>query len=581
MDDQNSIDRETGSHPVIKFEKVPVVSGRLFDLSDIRPDLLRDVVDRTSLDFDPESLESHLGEAMFQERMRLRKTKFGLTYLTTLSRRWGDQRLWRQVRSGLLKSPTEVNRQALLQGVLSHYADEIGGNFDPRVYKFATLAVPWMFNWLLNVASLKRIVPWRMTQSLQSQLKIVGEVPLLQKLHKQGTILLVPTHQSNIDSVLIGYVIYLMSLPPFAYGAGLNLFMNPVLSFFMGNLGAYTVDRAKTNLIYKQVLKNYSTRMLEENIHSIFFPGGGRSKNGAIESKLKLGLLGTGLEAQFFNLQQNKSNSNVYVVPMVMSYDFVLEASSLIEDSLSMSGGHRFMGASVEDPPKLIKFLNFFWKLFSGKSGITVRIGRPLDVFGNLVDDEGRSIGPNGTSIDPKKWLSSGGELKLDSMRDREYTRQLGQTLVGRYYKENTVLASHLVAFCLFMALRERYPQTDLYRFVRVSYEKRRLPLKDFLIVAQKIHAQVRELHESGELFLEEDLLKEGLKDWVRKGVRTLGMFHGAEVARIQGDTISTQNMTLLYYYRNRLSGYGLSMRSRLGKVKLLRGDQDEFGFLA
>jgi glycerol-3-phosphate O-acyltransferase len=35
---------------------------------------------------------------------------------------------------------------------------------------------------------------------------------------------MVPTHQSNLDSLLVGYVIYMMSLPPFAYGAGLNLF---------------------------------------------------------------------------------------------------------------------------------------------------------------------------------------------------------------------------------------------------------------------------------------------------------------------------------------------------------------------
>src|SRR6185436_15185158 len=101
-----------------------------------------------------------------------------------------------------------------------------------------------------------------MTQSLQSRLHILGEVPSLQKLAKKGTILLVPTHQSNIDSVLIGYVIYLMSLPPFAYGAGLNLFTNPVLSFFMSRLGSYTVDRQKNNTIYKEVLKNYSTEIL-------------------------------------------------------------------------------------------------------------------------------------------------------------------------------------------------------------------------------------------------------------------------------------------------------------------------------
>ncbi len=145
-----------------------------------------------------------------------------------------------------------------------------------------------------------------MTESLSSRMHITGEVEHLRKLSQKGTILLVPTHQSNIDSLLIGYIIYLMGLPPFCYGAGLNLFSNPVYSFFMSNLGAYTVDRQKTAWLYKASLKAFSTATLSEGVHSIFFPGGGRSRSGAIEKKLKLGLLGTGIEAQVRGLLEGR-----------------------------------------------------------------------------------------------------------------------------------------------------------------------------------------------------------------------------------------------------------------------------------
>ena len=264
-----------------------------------------------------------------------------------------------------------------------------------------------------------------MSQSLESRVRIVGEVEHLRRLSEKGTILMVPTHQSNLDSVLIGYVIYAMQLPPFAYGAGLNLFSNPLLSFFMNNLGAYTVDRKKNNPIYKQVLKNYSACILREGVHSIFFPGGGRTRSGAIESKLKLGLLGTALEAQIEKIRIGAEKPNVYVVPMVMSYHFVLEASSLIEDFLAESGKHRFI-ISDDEFWQPTKVFNFFWKLFASQSGVVVRIGQPMDVFGNRVDEEGGSIGPNGTRIDPKRWLTTGGELKKDTQRDHEYTRELG-----------------------------------------------------------------------------------------------------------------------------------------------------------
>ncbi|MGZ3707340.1 MAG: 1-acyl-sn-glycerol-3-phosphate acyltransferase, partial [Bdellovibrionota bacterium] len=304
----------TGSHPAIRFQQIPIVQGPLSRLETIRPKILGDVVSRTLSELSGVSQDLLLGESLYLERLRLKRERPNPFTKRRLAR---DGSLWGQVQSGLLKSSAEADRHQLLEKVTRHYAEEIGGHFNPRTYQFATRAVPWFFSWFLNAASVRRFLPWGMTQAIQSRLHVVGEIPTLQKLSQKGTILLVPTHQSNIDSVLIGYVIYLMSLPPFSYGAGLNLFSNPVLNFFMSNLGAYTVDRQKNNAIYKMTLKNYSARILEEGIHSIFFPGGGRSRSGAIESRLKLGLLGTGLEAQIASLRSGNPNSNVYVVPMV------------------------------------------------------------------------------------------------------------------------------------------------------------------------------------------------------------------------------------------------------------------------
>ena len=102
---------------------------------------------------------------------------------------------------------------------------------------------------------------------------------------------------SNLDSVVFGFAIERAGLPPAVYGAGKNLFTNPVLSYFMHNLGAYRVDRRLRHSLYKDVLKTYSTVMLEHGYHSLFFPGGTRSRSGGGVRKLKLGLAGTGSEA--------------------------------------------------------------------------------------------------------------------------------------------------------------------------------------------------------------------------------------------------------------------------------------------
>ncbi len=566
-----------GSHPSIQFKQVPVVAGPLSRLDKIRPQLLQEVLTKTQEDLSSMPSEELLGEALYLERLRLKRNRGNLF---TRSRLNGDRRIWNEVQAGLLKPPAELDRNDLLEKVIDHYAQEIGGHFDPWVYQCAVRAVPWCFSWLLNAASVKRFLPWGMTESLASRLHILGEVPALQKLAEKGTILLVPTHQSNIDSVLIGYVIYLMSLPPFAYGAGLNLYSNPVLSFFMSRLGAYAVDRQKANVIYKHTLKNYSTRILKEGIHSIFFPGGGRSRSGAIESRVKLGLLGTGLDAQLEGMLAGNPKSKIFIVPMVTSYHFILEASSLIEDYLAESGKHKFI--SMDDESwQLSKVIGFFWKIFSSQTGITVRIGKPLDIFGNLVDEEGQSIGPNGTWVDPTRWLTTRGELKREPQRDQEYTRELGVRLADRFHKENTVLTSHLVAFALFETLRSKYPDFELYRFLRLSLAQRSMPFSSFMSSAEIFHKKVQVRAQRGELFLSPELQTSNTESWVKDGVKQLGFLHDSAVVKVQQNVIWTEDMNLLYYYRNRLTGYGLSGMRESGEHQTLFGQNDGQGFLA
>lgn len=552
----------------------PVLTSPLSEFSKIRPKILEDVVNRTIAEVPSIKIETELTAALYLERQRLNRDRGNLF---TRKRLKDDRALWSRIQSALLEPSAVSDRAPLLREVAARFAEEIGGRFDPRVYKFTTGVLPYGFNWLLNAASVKSILPWGMTEDVRSRLRVGGEVEHLKRLAGKGTILLVPTHQSNIDSILIGYVIYLMGLPPFAYGAGLNLFSNPFLSFFMSNLGAYTVDRQKTNRIYKALLKNYSTRILKEGIHSIFFPAGGRVRSGAIESKLKLGLLGTALDAQLENLREGRPNPKVFIVPMVTSYHFVLEASTLIDDHLAEAGKHRFI-ITDDESSQFSKVLNFFWQLFKAESGMTVRVGRPLDVFGNFVDMDGNSIGPNGTTIDPKRWLSSYGELAPSPQRDREYTRILGERIVERYHAENTILTSHLAAFAFFEALRKHYPDYDLYRFIRMSLAQRTLPWDEFLKEAAIVHKRILECSDRGMFYLTPELRLLDTKGWLKDGIRNLGLFHGNAVMKRGDGTIYSEDMNLLYYYRNRLAGYGLSKLA--DPRRRVPGAHDEKGFL-
>ncbi len=549
--------------------------GPLGALEQIRPQLVSSIAAQTAGEFERAPLDLLLGDALYRERIRLKRNKRNIF---TWERNRADKKLWGKIQTGLLQPPGIVDRKELLHQVSTHYADEIAGHFNPSVYRFATHAVPFGFNWLLNAASLKKYRPWGLEEKLKYKIRILGETAHLQRLYNKGTVLLVPTHQSNLDSILIGYIVYLLGLPPFSYGAGLNLFSNPMLAYFMSNLGSYTVDRNKSSEIYKQVLKNYSTQTLRSGIHSIFFPGGGRSRSGALESRLKLGLLGTGLKAQIANMQEGKPNPSVFIVPMVTSYHFVLEAASLIEDYLMEAGKARFI-ITDDESDQFTQVLRFFWNWFLSEREIVVRLGKPLDVFGNLVDEEGRSMGPNGTVIDAKKWLTTRGEVCEDQQRDQEYTRELGERLVERYHKDNVVLSSHAVAFTLFELLRKQYPDLDLYRFLRLSLAQRSMMKDKFMEEARRVRDSLQKLENNGMVYLSEAFQNPDPQYWIEDGIRNLGFFHRSKVVMMKDGEVWTEDMNLLYYYRNRLAGYGISLLANSRKV--IPGQNDSKGFLA
>jgi glycerol-3-phosphate O-acyltransferase len=581
------IDPRTGSHPAVRFDHHPPVKGEIYQLDhrSFRQDVIKEVVERTMKNIivdnpkqDPRLL---LEETLYHERLRMKKARSNwLTSPYIHQRNVNDKAFIRRVQSELKSISGTEDSKRLVKSYIHHFSTEICANFEPEVYNFATRAAPWAFSWLLNAASVNRILPWGMSESLQTRLRVVGHVDHLQKLSKKGTILLVPTHLSNIDSLLIGYVIHLMMLPPFAYGAGLNLFTNPLLSFCMSRLGAYTVDRQKNSTVYKTALKNYSTTMLKRGIHSIFFPAGGRVRSGAIESHLKLGLLGTALEAQLERLKENHPNPNIYIVPMVMNYHFVFEASSLIEDYLAASGKHRYMPADQPEDFFLANMIKFFWKLFSTRSELWVRVGQPMDVFGNFVDEEGRSMGPNGTTIDPKSWLTSNGELVAIPQRDREYTKMLGEKISQRYHAENVALSSHLVAFSFFQALRRQYPSLDLFRFLRLSDSQRIVQQERFYVEAERCYHMIRKAADQGQLHLSDALRCGDVKIWVEDGLRQLGLFHDAKVVKASSGVFTTEDMNLLYYYRNRLTGYGFGKLDEASQKHNFYGETDEKGFL-
>ena len=368
---------------------------------------------------------------------------------------------------------------------------------------------------------------------------------------------MVPTHFSNLDSILIGWVIQFLGLPAFIYGAGLNLFNIKIFAYFMNSLGAYKVDRRKKNPVYLEVLKTYSNIALRWGCHSLFFPGGTRSRSGEIEKALKLGLLSTTIEAQrkMFQTEGDRARK-IFVVPVVINYQFTLEAPALIRDHLRRTGQERYYQESDEYSTSY-KIGTFLLKFFTKGSDISVSIGKGMDILGNYVDSEGNSYDKNGNSINPQDYFISGGKVTIDTQREHTYVRILGKRIVEEFHKHNQVFSSHLVAYTAFRFLEKQNPKLDLYSLLRLPEEDLQLDYEAFKMAFKKLRKRLIKLHKKGKVGLT-DHIRDKAESSIAMGLQNVGMYHAKRPLIRKGDKIIIQDTNTLYYYHNRLEGYGL-----------------------
>ena len=500
---------------------------------------------------DPATVERMLFDTLYEERQRLEADR-GHGEAKSLAP------YYNRIQSEAARSGPDRHRE-LLRELSRHFADEVSGHFDPRVYNLATRVVPRALSILLNTMSplkLLQAIP-RGFGTMEDQLEIQGETEAFKKLAKLGTTVLVSTHQSNLDSITLGWGVNRLGLPPYTYGAGLNLFSNRVIGFFMHNLGAYKVDRRKKAALYKDVLKTYAGCTMEMGYHNMFFPGGTRSRSGAVEQKLKMGLLGMGLDAYIHNLFAGKEKPDIFVIPCTMNYQLILEAETLIDDWLKEVGKSRYIITDDEfSEPKVV--FDFIRKLFSLDSKIHFTICRPLDVFGNIVDDEGRSLDSRGRVIDRARYVFRDGRPALDRQRDMEYTRELGCSIVEEFHRDTVIKPTNLVSFAIIEYLREQNPEMDLYHMLRTSGGEDSIPLPEAYDRIERALKTLRGLAQKGRIRLDRTLARKDIVLIVSEALAHFNSFHRRPALTRRGDRLFPSNRKLLLYYHNRLVGFDM-----------------------
>ncbi len=231
------------------------------------------------------------------------------------------------------------------------YAREIAPGFSALVYfGFATRAARWISKIFYRVE--------------------VGNLDsALDGVDPNATVVFVMNHRSNMDYVLITWLIAGQSAISFAVGEWARIWP---LSWLFRAMGAYFIRRGSRNTLYRRVLARYVQITAADGTTQAMFPEGGLSLDGRVGAA-KLGLLG------YLVGGMNEGARDVVFVPVGIAYDRVLEDRVLTETAKRGDGMFSYTPVSV------LGFLaRTLWRVlrrrFPGFGVASVGFGAPLSL---------------------------------------------------------------------------------------------------------------------------------------------------------------------------------------------------------
>jgi glycerol-3-phosphate O-acyltransferase len=157
--------------------------------------------------------------------------------------------------------------------------------------------------------------------------------PALEAIPEDATVVFVMNHRSNMDYVLVTWLVAERSALAYAVGEWARVW--PMRQLVRA-MGGYFIRRRHNNALYRKVLARYVQMATEAGVTQAVFPEGGLSRTGHL-AKPKLGLFSYILEG----FHPGRSRDVVFV-PVALNYDRVMEDKTLIDAQVSGTRQFRF-----------------------------------------------------------------------------------------------------------------------------------------------------------------------------------------------------------------------------------------------
>ena len=181
---------------------------------------------------------------------------------------------------------------------------------------------------------------------------------------RAGTVLLLPSHRSHFDYLLLSWLFFCNGMMPPHIAAGVNLSFFPMGPIFRRS-GAFFIRRSfADDPLYKTLLDHYVRAMTAEGYTQEFFIEGGRSRTGKM-LPAKIGLLSTYVEAM-----ADKVAPDIQIVPISIAYEKVVEEGSYRNE---LAGGEK----KAESAGELVKGASVLRRRFGR---VYVRANHPISL---------------------------------------------------------------------------------------------------------------------------------------------------------------------------------------------------------
>lgn len=337
-----------------------------------------------------------------------------------------------RIRAELLRSPRvrrHIDAAAREQGAPRYVVEK---HADKDLRKLCAMPDP---NTLGLVA---RILSWVWTRMYDGLVIDHEGLERLREAARRGPIVLLPSHKSHVDYLVLSWILNEHGMSPPLIAAGDNLSFFP-LGALLRRCGAFFIRRSfKGRKLYASLVDAYLRRILVEGFNVEFFMEGGRSRTGKLLPP-KLGLLSMVVDAGL-----KLPGVQLSFVPISVGYERIIEEGSYTRE---LGGGEK-RPESVGGLLRTSKVLRSRW------GRLYIQFGRVFELH-ELVDEALHLRGQGAP-------LAEGDARQLRPPERRALIQRVAHRVTYEINRVTIVTPAALVGSALMSHLRRGMTHADL-----------------------------------------------------------------------------------------------------------------------